>query len=235
MFDGRFRANAERTLKPVGQQLKRTGITADHLTVLGVVMAVAAAFAIGQGALRLGLLLLVLTALPDVLDGAVAKASGMASSRGAFFDSVADRFTDALLLGGVAWYLADTEGGRLPLLPMAVLAASMLISYERAKAEALGYNAKGGLMERAERLIALGLGLLFDQALVAVLWIMLALTVVTAIQRFVKVWKQATAATPVLANRPTMRTRARNRQADRRVARSTQRQVRRRSPLRPPR
>lgn len=235
MFDGRFRANAERTLKPVGQQLKRTGITADHLTVLGVLMAVAAAFAIGNGALRLGLVLLILTALPDVLDGAVAKASGMASSRGAFFDSVADRFTDALLLGGVAWYLADTEGGRLPLLPMAVLAASMLISYERAKAEALGYNAKGGLMERAERLIALGLGLLFDQALVAILWVMLALTVVTAIQRFVKVWKQATAATPVLANRPTMRTRARNRQADRRVARSTQRQVRRRSPLRPPR
>jgi CDP-diacylglycerol--glycerol-3-phosphate 3-phosphatidyltransferase len=235
MFDGRFRANAERTLKPVGQQLKRTGITADHLTILGVLMAVAAAVAIGQGALRLGLLLLVLTALPDVLDGAVAKASGMASSRGAFFDSVADRFTDALLLGGVAWYLADTEGGRLPLLPMAVLAASMLISYERAKAEALGYNAKGGLMERAERLIALALGLLFDQALVAILWIMLVLTIVTAIQRFVKVWKQATAATPVLANRPTMRTRARTRQADRRVARSTQRQVRRRSQMRPPR
>lgn len=235
MFDGRFRANAERTLKPVGQQLKRTGITADHLTVLGVVMALAAAVAIGNGALRLGLLLLVLTALPDVLDGAVAKASGMASSRGAFFDSVADRFTDALLLGGVAWYLADTEGGKVPLLPMAVLAASMLISYERAKAEALGYNAKGGLMERAERLIALGLGLLFDQALVVILWIMLALTILTAIQRFVKVWKQATAATPVLANRPTMRTRVRTRQADRRVARSTQRQVRRRSPLRPPR
>ena len=235
MFDGRFRANAERTLKPVGQQLKRTGITADHLTVLGVVMALAAAVAIGNGALRLGLLLLVLTALPDVLDGAVAKASGMASSRGAFFDSVADRFTDALLLGGVAWYLADTEGGKVPLLPMAVMGASMLISYERAKAEALGYNAKGGLMERAERLIALGLGLLFDQALVVILWIMLALTILTAIQRFVKVWKQATAATPVLANRPTMRTRVRTRQADRRVARATQRQVRRRSPLRPPR
>jgi len=235
MFDGRFRANAERTLKPVGQQLKRTGITADHLTVLGVVMALAAAFAIGNGALRLGLLLLILTALPDVLDGAVAKASGTASSRGAFFDSVADRFTDALLLGGVAWYLVDAEGGRTPLLPMAVLAASMLISYERAKAEALGYHAKCGLMERAERLIALVLGLLFAQALVVILWIMLALTLLTAVQRFVKVWKQATAATPVLANRPTMRTRVRTRQADRRVARSTQRQVRRRSPLRPPR
>ena len=55
MFDGRFRAEAERTLKPVGQSLKRTGITADHLTVLGILMALAASVAIGNGALRLGL------------------------------------------------------------------------------------------------------------------------------------------------------------------------------------
>ena len=218
MFDGRFRANAERTLKPVGQQLKRTGITADHLTVIGVLMALAAAFAIGNGSLRIGFVLLVLTALPDVLDGAVAKASGTASSRGAFFDSVADRFTDALLLGGVAWYLADTEGGRAPLLPMAVLAASMLISYERAKAESLGYNAKGGLMERAERLIALALGLVFSELLVAILWIMLALTLLTAVQRFVKVWKQAAVA-PVTAARIELRRAKRENRREERVQR----------------
>jgi len=233
MFDGRFRAEAERTLKPVGAQIKRTGIRADHLTLLGIAMAAAAAVAIGAGALRAGLVLLILTALPDVLDGAVAKASGTASPRGAFFDSVADRFTDALLLLGVAWYLADTQPGRIALLPMAVLGASMLISYERAKAEALGYNAKGGLMERAERLIALGFGLLFDSLLVPILWVMLALTLVTAGQRFLKVWKQASAEVPT---RPTMRERSRSRrQTDRRVARSTERQVRRRSQLRPPR
>jgi CDP-diacylglycerol--glycerol-3-phosphate 3-phosphatidyltransferase len=233
MFDGRFRAEAERTLKPVGAQIKRTGITADQLTVLGVVMAAAASLAIANGALRAGLLLLILTALPDVLDGAVAKASGTASPRGAFFDSVADRFTDALLLIGVAWYLSNTQGGRIAVLPMAVLGASMLISYERAKAEALGYQAKGGLMERAERLIALGLGLLFNQLLVPILWVMLVLTLATAVQRFVKVWKQASAEVPA---RPTIRERSRGRrQTDRRVARSTARQVRRRSQLRPPR
>ncbi|MGN6695915.1 MAG: CDP-alcohol phosphatidyltransferase family protein [Aquihabitans sp.] len=233
MFDGRFRAEAERTLKPVGAQIKRTGIRADHLTLLGIAMAAAAAVAIGAGALRAGLVLLILTALPDVLDGAVAKASGTASLRGAFFDSVADRFTDALLLLGVAWYLADTQPGRIALLPMAVLGASMLISYERAKAEALGYNAKGGLMERAERLMALGFGLLFDSLLIPILWVMLALTLITAGQRFIKVWKQASAEVPT---RPTMRERSRTRrQADRRVARSTERQVRRRSQLRPPR
>jgi CDP-diacylglycerol--glycerol-3-phosphate 3-phosphatidyltransferase len=233
MFDGRFRAEAERTLKPVGAQIKRTGITADQLTLLGIVMAAAASLAIANGALRLGLLLLILTALPDVLDGAVAKASGTASPRGAFFDSVADRFTDALLLGGVAWYLSTTQPGRIAVLPMAVLGASMLISYERAKAEALGYEAKGGLMERAERLIALGLGLLFNQLLIPILWVMLVLTMVTAGQRFAKVWKQASVEVPT---RPNLRERSRSRrQTDRRVARSTTRQVRRRSQLRPPR
>lgn len=233
MFDGRFRTEAERTLKPVGAQIKRTGITADHLTITGIVMAAGAAIAIGNGALNLGLLLLILTAIPDVLDGAVAKASGTASPRGAFFDSVADRFTDALLLIGVAWYLSTTEPGRLALLPMAVLGASMLISYERAKAEALGYNAKGGLMERAERMILLGFGLLFNQLLVPILWVMLVLTLVTAGQRFAKVWKQASNEVPA---KSTIRERTRTRrQADRRVARSTERQVRRRSQLRPPR
>jgi CDP-diacylglycerol--glycerol-3-phosphate 3-phosphatidyltransferase len=233
MFDGRFRTEAERTLKPVGAQIKRTGITADHLTITGIVMAAGAAIAIGNGALNLGLLLLILTAIPDVLDGAVAKASGTASPRGAFFDSVADRFTDALLLIGVAWYLSTTEPGRLALLPMAVLGASMLISYERAKAEALGYNAKGGLMERAERMILLGFGLLFNQLLVPILWVMLVLTLVTAGQRFAKVWKQASNEVPA---KSTIRERTRTRrQTDRRVARSTERQVRRRSQLRPPR
>jgi len=235
MFDGHFRADAERTLKPVGQQLKRTGVSADHLTILGVVMALCAAVAIGNGALRLGLVLLVLTALPDVLDGAVAKASGTASPRGAFFDSVADRFTDALLLLGVAWYLSTNHPGRIALLPMAVLGASMLISYERAKAEALGYEAKGGLMERAERLIMLGIGLLFNQFLIPILWVMLVGTLFTAATRFIKVWTQATASVPVLANRSRERSRARARRQDRRVARSTTRQVRRRTQLRPPR
>ena len=77
---------------------------------------------------------------------------------------------------------------------MAVLGASMLISYERAKAESLGFDARGGLMERAERIIALGVGLLFDSVLIAVLWFMLALTLFTAVQRFVKVWQQASVA-----------------------------------------
>jgi CDP-diacylglycerol---glycerol-3-phosphate 3-phosphatidyltransferase len=222
MFDKHLRSRVEPRLQPVGQNLRKTGLRADHLTAFGVVMAAAAAVAIGAGALRLGFLLLVLTALPDLLDGAVAKATGTASRRGSFFDSVADRFTDALLFGGVAWYLSTTGSGRLAVLPLAVLAMSMLISYERAKAESLGFNAKGGLMERAERLIALGVGLLFDAILVPVLWVMLVLTTVTAVQRFVAVWRQASVEVPPPARPVRARLQARReaRHVDRRTWRN---------------
>ena len=69
MFDGRFRAPIERAVKPVGMLLRRTGMSPDHLTILGIVVAVGAAFAIGQGALRGGLVLVIAAALPDMLDG----------------------------------------------------------------------------------------------------------------------------------------------------------------------
>ena len=72
-----------------------------------------ASVAIGAGFLRLGLLLVVLAALPDLFDGALAKASNTSSQRGAFFDSVIDRVTDALLFGGVAWYFASDESPHL--------------------------------------------------------------------------------------------------------------------------
>lgn len=201
MFDGRFRAPIERAVRPVGIAIRRTGMTADHLTVLGIVFAVAAAVAIGRGALQVGLVLVVLAALPDMLDGAVAKASDSASQRGAFFDSVVDRLTDSVLFGGVAWYFASTESPHVALLPMAVMGTSSLISYQRAKAESLGLHAKGGLMERAERIIVLCVGLLFDVLLLPVMWVMLVLTAVTAVQRFLQVWRQAEVSAFTLARR----------------------------------
>lgn len=194
MFDGYFRVQVERAVKPMGESLRKVGVTPDVLTVAGLLLAVAAGISVGAGALRLGLLLVILAALPDLLDGAVAKAGNTASQRGAFFDSVIDRVTDALLLGGVAWYLASNDSAHMSVLPFAVMAVSAIISYERAKAESLGLQAKGGLMERAERIILLCLGLLFDTLLVPILWIMLVLTTVTAVQRFVKVWRQAAVA-----------------------------------------
>lgn len=200
MFDKRCRSGMEKGLQPVGSSLRRV-VTADQLTVVGLILSGLAALAVARGALVVGVLFLALSAVADVLDGAVAKASGTASPRGAFFDSVSDRVSDSLLLGGVAWYLAGEAGPHTAVLPLAVVAASNLVSYERARAEALGFSARGGLMERAERMGLVALGLLFGVLLVPILWLMLVLTLITAGHRFAMVWQQAsTPRLPVEAN-----------------------------------
>jgi CDP-diacylglycerol--glycerol-3-phosphate 3-phosphatidyltransferase len=191
MFDRRFRSELERVTVPVGRAVGRSGVTADHLTATGLVFAAAATVAVGSGHLGIGAVLFSAAALPDMLDGAVAKASGTASARGAFFDSVADRVTDMAILGGIAYFLAGRDGGRAALLPMAAMAVATLVSYERARAESLGYTAKGGLMERAERTLAIIAALAFPVLLIPVLWLLVVLTGFTAIHRFTMVWRQA--------------------------------------------
>jgi len=202
MFDGRWRHAVDRTTKPVGTVLVRVGITADVLTIFGLVMSVVTAFAVGSGHFVLGIILLFPTGLPDLFDGPVAKASGRASVRGAFFDSVADRISDAFLFGGVAWYLAARHHGEMVLLPFAIVAVTSLISYQRAKAELLGLSATGGLMERAERFILLGLcfiaGSISASAFVPTLWVFFGLLSATAIGRFVNVWREAEGPPPAV-------------------------------------
>ncbi len=143
MFDGKFRAPVDKAVKPVGAALRKTGLTPDHLTVLGLLVGVGAAFAIGAGYLRLGLVLVILAALPDLLDGALAKASDTASQRGAFFDSTVDRLTDALLLGGIAWYFASEESPHMSLLPFAVMAVSSIISYRARQSGIARHRSEG--------------------------------------------------------------------------------------------
>ncbi len=189
MLDRRWRGGVERGLKPLGEQLRRIGVSPDALTVFGLIASAVTAVLIATGHHGWAVVGVIVAGVSDLLDGAIARGSGQASPRGAFFDSVADRASDALLLGGCAWWLAG-ESAHLPVLAFAVAALSMIISYERARAEALGINARGGLMERAERFVFLSIGLAFG-ILVPVLWVMLVLTAFTAADRFRRVYQQA--------------------------------------------
>jgi CDP-diacylglycerol---glycerol-3-phosphate 3-phosphatidyltransferase len=207
MFDGRWREAVDRRTAPVGRALQRHGVTADVLTATGLLSAIATAVVVALGHLHIAIALLTLTGLHDLLDGPVAKAAGTASVRGAFFDSVIDRVSDAVVMGGVTWYLISTHRGHLALLPLAILGVTSLVSYQRAKAEALGMGgATGGLMERAERMILLGAGFLSSSLLVPDLWVLLGLTSLTAVGRFVRVWREAEGPPPrVGAERPRSR------------------------------
>ena len=164
MLDRRWRGGVERGLKPLGEQLRRIGVSPDALTVFGLFASAVTAVLIATGHHGWAVVGVIVAGVSDLLDGAIARGSGQASPRGAFFDSVADRASDALLLGGCAWWLAG-ESAHLPVLAFAVAAFSMIISYERARAEALGINARGGLM--------------------------LVLTAFTAADRFRRVYQQA--------------------------------------------
>lgn len=191
MLDGEFRTAVDARTAPIGRAMVKVGFSADVLTASGLVFAVATAVAIGTGHNLWAVVLLTLTGLHDLLDGPVAKASAQASVRGSFFDSVTDRVSDGVLLGGVAYYLEMHHGGALILLPFAILTSTFMISYQRSKAESLGIAAKGGLMERAERMILLGVALLHHALFQPVLWILLALTTLTALGRFKRVWVAA--------------------------------------------
>lgn len=219
MFDGKFRRSLDATTAPIGRGLVRVGFSADVLTASGLVFACATAWAIADGLHFWAIVLLTLTGFHDIFDGAVAKASQRASQRGSFFDSVSDRLADAIILGGVAYYLTARHHGQLVLLPFAILTTTFMISYQRSKAESLGLDAKGGLMERAERMILLGVGLIATAIFIPVLWLMLGLTAMTAGGRFWRVWRVA--ARPAPSSTSTLRARQHSRRLRRGLSRAS--------------
>ncbi len=190
MFDGRFRSGVDSLTAPVGRSLAKAHVSADALTVVGVTLSLVAALAIATGHFFLAFIFVVFTGVPDLLDGPVAKAAGTTSKRGAFFDSVADRVSDLALFGSMAWFYLDHGNHALALVSFGTYGAASLVSYQRAKAELLGFHAKGGLLERAERVFLFGAGLLLSFALPYVMVFLFVGSVITAVQRFVKVWQQ---------------------------------------------
>ncbi len=191
MFDGSLRTEVDRVTKPVGNVLARVGITADILTLLGVVFSLLAGVLIVSGHLFLGVLAVLLAGVPDLLDGPVAKALHATSKRGAFIDSFSDRVSDFILFGSLAWYYTDRKDSTMALVAFACYGMASFISYQRAKAELLGFNAKGGVMERAERVVMLAIGLAVTALLPYVLVFILIASALTVVQRFVKIWVQA--------------------------------------------
>ena len=144
MFDGRWRHAVDRTTKPVGTALVRARITADVLTVFGLVMSVVTAVVVGSGTWSPASSCSSRPVSPTSSTDPVAKASGTASVRGAFFDSVADRISDAFLFGGVAWYLVAHHHGDLVLVPFAILAVTALISYSGPRPNCSGCRPRAG-------------------------------------------------------------------------------------------
>ncbi len=187
--------------RPMVDGLIRQGARPNDITTAGTLLVVASAVAFGLGSVRLGGLLYLVSGVVDTLDGAVARANGQVTKFGAFYDSTLDRVGDgATFMGiGVFYLLAASGSVAFPevaiIVSMVAIIASLLVSYARARAEGLGIDCKVGLVQRAERIVGLGLPTLVFGAGprgLLLFWIMTILTlasVVTVVQRFVYVYR----------------------------------------------
>lgn len=206
--------NRERYLKiinPIAKFLAGMGIHPNILSTFGLILSMATGLMFGMGAFFWAAWVLVLAGVFDTLDGHIARQMNKATPFGAFFDSTLDRYSDMALFLGLAYFFAEGNGpgqsmdagngvDPSPLTVVVIILAmvgSFMVSYARARAEGLGLDCKGGLMQRPERITLLIMGSLLAAIpaigpllLKGVLIILAVSTNVTAIHRIVYVKKQ---------------------------------------------
>lgn len=182
MIKARFGADLDGTIQRIFPFLFRRPIDPNLLSAAGLLVSLGAAAAFAQGAFRLAALLVLAGGFFDLVDGVVARAHGTSTTFGAFLDSSLDRVVDMALLLGVQMHYALSGAAGLAWLTGGALLATVMVSYSKARAESVLPGFKGGLMERAERIVVLVAGALLG-------WMPLALAViavgsaVTAVQR----------------------------------------------------
>jgi CDP-diacylglycerol--glycerol-3-phosphate 3-phosphatidyltransferase len=181
---------AYRITDPIVGILSKSGITPNILTLMNLLLNIAAAYVIATGHFLSGGLLILGSGLFDLLDGALARFTKKTTKFGAVLDSMVDRISEAATLCGlVVWYLPQ-EGATLEIvLILSVLIGSFLVSYIRARAEGLGWQCQVGLFTRAERVIVLAIGLLANQVFIA-LCILAVFVSITVAQRLIYLWQQ---------------------------------------------
>lgn len=178
-------------IDPVVAVLRRTSLSPNHLTVMGFLGNVGAAVLLGFGELRLGGVVVLLAGGVDLLDGALARATGRASPFGAVLDAVMDRLSEgAVLFGLLVFYVLEGGHRQEVFLLYAALVGSFLVSYVRARASGEGIHLREGLFTRTERVILLAVALMVDQVLVG-LWILAVMANLTALQRLYAVWRRS--------------------------------------------
>ncbi len=174
----------------IARGLKATGISPNALTVIGFLLTVLVAVILATGNLLAGGLLLIFAALFDTLDGALARHSQQVTVFGAFLDSIMDRYSEAVTLFAlVFFYSASSEGRVNVLLLVATLIGSLLVSYARARAEAVNIECKEGFFQRTERIVMLIIGLVTGW-MTPVLWVLAIFTNLTAAQRVFDVYRK---------------------------------------------
>lgn len=186
MIDTRVRPRVTRFLEPIGKALAAVGFTPTMMTAIGLGVVIVGSIVIASGALRTGAVIVLIGSLLDGLDGSIARASNSVTPRGAFLDSVFDRMGEIAAFAGLGVAFVDNE--RVLLLVVLAIGGAMLVPYLRARAEAEGFDGKGGLMGRAERILLFTVGLIVG-LVEPMLWIFVVLVWITALIRFIDTYR----------------------------------------------
>ncbi|MEO8448915.1 MAG: CDP-alcohol phosphatidyltransferase family protein [Gemmatimonadota bacterium] len=204
---------------PLVTWLLNNRVRPNAITTVGALLVVISAVALGLGWIRLGGAILLFSGIVDTLDGQVARRGGMVSKFGAFYDSTLDRVGDGVTFIGIAAYLLSLPHLQYPVFTavacMIAVLSSLLVSYARARAEGLGVDCKVGLVQRAERLLAIGapaviVGPGANGIVLQVIVILLAaLSTITVIQRFVYVYQVTSGSGVRLPSSPIIETQIR--------------------------
>jgi CDP-diacylglycerol--glycerol-3-phosphate 3-phosphatidyltransferase len=185
-FTDRLRILFKGILDPIGTFLNGLGLTPNAITLLGLAGTAIGAYFIAQGKMTTGGFILWLFVLVDALDGTMARLRGESSDFGAFVDSVSDRYAEFITFGGLIYYFVSQEYYPGVVITFAATAGSVLVSYVKARAEGLGFNAKVGILTRVERYFVLIPLLIFNQPFIAVC-VIAVLGNITAFQRILHV------------------------------------------------
>ncbi|MEW6716173.1 MAG: CDP-alcohol phosphatidyltransferase family protein [Chloroflexota bacterium] len=189
-FTDQLRVRFKYILDPVAAFLNRLGIPPNTMTILGLVGNVIGGIFLSQGFFTIGGLIVLASGPFDALDGAMARLLGRSSEFGGFIDSVTDRYSEMAILGGLLYYYLQEDNWWACLLVYLAACGSVMVSYVRAKANSVGFEAKGGMLTRLERYLVLIPTLTFNLPLVGVSIIALFANM-TAFQRILYVRKQA--------------------------------------------
>jgi len=187
------KAAAYRLTQPVVRLLAKTPITPNAITWFGFFLAAGAAALIITGHLVAAGFLVLVAGFFDILDGALARYTNRVTNFGALLDSTLDRLAEAVLLIGILVLYAREQSLAPIIIVCVALLGSVLVSYIRARAEALGLECQVGLFTRSERVFVLTLGLLLSQianALLIALAIIVVFSFFTVVQRLIHVWQQ---------------------------------------------
>ena len=181
-------------LDPIANLLIRIGLTPTAVTLTGVGGNVVGAVLIANGQMLWGGILVLLMGPLDALDGTMARLRGEASNWGAFVDSVSDRYSELIIMGGLLYYYAAAGNVLGVMLVFIAAAGSVLVSYTKARADSLKFDANTGILTRMERYMILAPGLIlgyfYPVILLAAVTIIALLANITAFQRIFRVRKQ---------------------------------------------